>query len=240
MSLKTILFEKKLHFRSSEDLIKFLTKSGIDVGDKVDDYLASGSNGDVYKLKNNKVIKIENYHSDVFDKLKKMKSSKSPYIANIHLLKNVENFTLVVMDLLETMDDHIDMIDWDYADDIISNLEEFTYRHKKTMLTLDEIYDDLKKKFLSADELLSKFEKVFGGEDENTQSVLLNILRSYVVTDKLYGLELMIKYKKIIMHTLMGIIDMNKINLKHRDIHIENILYNKKMDTYQLIDPWGS
>ena len=61
MSLSSILLEA-VAFGDTEDVVDFLRRNGVELEYEIDYYIASGANGDVFKVKGkNKVIKLEKY-----------------------------------------------------------------------------------------------------------------------------------------------------------------------------------
>lgn len=254
MGLKKLLTETVFQ-KSREDIVNMLRRNGILLDEELDYYIGSGSNGDVYKVKDkNKVLKIEGFNESIFNILDAMMKAtadnKTKHIAKIYFNRRVEGFTLTVLEHLEPNDIKYDS--GSYFNRFLMRMENSFLSYETTgsgfygyVLTNEfKGKRDLKEKLLKRNKgLADKFEKVYLKGNNSIIRVLYTVLNSKMsmLNNRILVLLLkdLINNEKFITDVYYAIEEFYQdVRHAHGDVHIDNILKDPKTGNYKLIDPW--
>lgn len=243
-ALKESIHSDAIHFNNSDDLIRYLEDNEFVFENKLDYYIKSGINGDVYKMKGtNKVIKIERYKQDLYTKIEKIKELQSKNIAHIYYLKKIGSYILSVIEFLKPAQNYMDTSSYFeffiiYLGSVIQKRPlPFVPSYKRINIRLgkkylmdyapEEIIDELMGVFMTGDEMLLR----------SIMTVMVNSSWKFDTEEKTENaIRDIINNKKLIFDMYYGILDLLDIGIIHDDTHIDNILYDPKTNNFKLID----
>lgn len=236
-------------FKSTQEVAEFLKDSGIDLDYKIDYYIGSGANGDVYKIKGkNKVIKIEKYNSGVFDTLEKMMEElESEYIAKIFFLREYDGYTITVLEFLKDAQSQVSYttraFEWFllYIEEAFQEDTTYGKPSYKNVTNLISAERNLIERGFD-EKKIKTFFKVFGGGAETNLRGLISIIFHFNHqingAEKNEFLDDCINNKQLILTLCEAVQEMVDMGITHGDIHIDNILYDDKTGNFKLIDPF--
>lgn len=248
MSLIQHILTESTRFKSIEEVVEFLKGSGINLDYKIDYYIGSGANGDVYKIKGkNKVIKIEKYNSEVFTTLEKMMKFDSDYIVEIFFLREYDGYTITVMEFLEDVQPYVTYttkaFEWFllYIEEAFQGDSKYGKPSYKNVNNLISAKRKLIKKGFDEKKLKTFFKKFGGGADITLRgliSIIFHFYHQINAEEKNEFLDDCINNEQLIKTLCDAVREMAEVGIFHGDIHIDNVLYDGKTGNFKLIDPF--
>lgn len=244
MSLRKLLIEKAMFHDSIEDVVRFLKGNAIALKEKIDYYIDSGANGDVYSVGDtDKVLKIEKYGRDLYNVNLEFSKIESEHVVKYYFIKHVDRFIISVMEYLKPSTDYLTYSD-SFFETFIMYIEDalqaksVSFSYKKTNVSQAKMSLIRYGKFKEYD--IDKLIKEFNTGDEILIRCILSIIvnRQHMVGDSETFVEDLIQNKQFISDIYYGLNDIMDQGVMHGDVHVDNILYDEKTKNFKLIDPW--
>ena len=241
--IKYLITERIIHHSSIEDMVEYLRDNNINVSEKVDYYIDSGANGDVYSVDgSNKVLKIERFHNELFNINKKLSEIQSDNIVNYYFVKRAGDFIISVMEYLKPSADYINYRD-KFFETFIMFIEDALRSDHNFMTYKDTNVYSARRILLNNnfnEDLVDKLINEFNTGDEILLRCILTVIlkKRYQIGDNDIFLEDVINNKKFISDIFYGLNDIMDEDIKHGDVHVDNVLYDERTQNFKLIDPW--
>lgn len=239
MSITKILTEQQIS-KSSKAVQQMLDDNGLNAI-KVDDYIASGYNGDIFNVKGRpNVIKLIHHSDQIEENYRKFIGNKFKNLMNVFYYKKMKVPTSYMDDYGISASENlpIGLIVLEGLEPWRDNDENFYLLCYNLMRDVGEthLYDMTKARVSPNNPL--KFVEIIRQTYGNAINDKLIVRMIKRVADIYQNVDLQTRQRldKFMNDVINGLKELNKIGFKHRDLRTENILKDPRTENYKIID----